>query len=75
MTLLFDKDERSVTEKIREYSRIFNEIGNEFKIVSFRSDIAELILDARIEERMKFTDEDFDTAEAAIIKELEATKQ
>lgn len=80
MSLKFDKDERSATALIRDYSCVFipesqMSVRQVLKLVSFRAGIADLMLDARIEERMKHTGETKEAAEQAIIEELKATEQ
>jgi len=70
-----DKDERAIDTTIKKYPNIFNMQGDPFKMADFKGDLGDLLLDARIEERMKHTAESKEVAEEAIIKDLEGTKQ
>lgn len=74
MSLQFDKDEIKITELIKDAGNIFNE-HEMLGIVSFRADLAEMMLDARIESAVTYGGLTPEEAEEKIVAELAATKR
>ena len=69
----FDKDELRVNDYIKSHSSAFNMI-DALNVVSARSDIAEMMLDARIEAAVTYGGLTPEDAEEKILAELEASK-
>lgn len=66
-----DRDDRKVDQLFKKhFGELASDTGNARAIANFKSDFIEVLLDARIEERMRATGEDQPTAEGNVVADL-----